>query len=58
MGHAEIIEYLIGFCRQAHSGSMPVNLPRRKMIDINTTDTDNKTPLQIAAEKGKTYIGL
>jgi hypothetical protein len=51
MGHTEIVRYLLSYCRQSLT---PHHAHRtsRKLLDINTTDTNNRTPLQAAAEKG------
>ena len=52
MGHTEITAFLLNFCRQSHPNMSPCR-PSRKLIDINITDTNNRTPLQVAAEKGQ-----
>ena len=61
MGHTEITAFLLNFCRQSHPNMSP-RCPSRKLIDINITDTNNRTALQVAAEKGQccccSYLGL
>lgn len=54
MGHLEIIQYLLNFCHSAHVLSS--RHLSRKLMDINTTDSNNRTPLQVAAEKGFSKI--
>nr|KAG5709649.1 hypothetical protein BaRGS_027674 [Batillaria attramentaria] len=54
MGHLDICQYLLNFCQQTHIRSS--RRPSRKLLDINTTDTNNRTPLQLAAEKGFSRI--
>ncbi|XP_076452363.1 uncharacterized protein LOC143287987 isoform X2 [Babylonia areolata] len=59
MGHTEITRYLLGFCRpSSHSPSAQSSSHRssRRLLDINTPDANNRTPLQVAAEKGFSKI--
>ncbi|XP_070186884.1 ankyrin-1-like isoform X2 [Littorina saxatilis] len=55
MGHTEITSYLLAYCRQTYANRSS-HRPSRKLMDINTTDANNRTPLQVAAEKGFSKI--
>lgn len=56
MGHLHVTEYLLHFCHLAHTRSSHRLPSRSKLLDINTTDTNNRTPLQVAAERGFSKI--
>ncbi|PVD38559.1 hypothetical protein C0Q70_01175 [Pomacea canaliculata] len=55
MGHTEIVRYLLKFCQNSHIHCSAQH-ESRKMLDINTLDTNNHTSLQVAAEKGYSKI--
>lgn len=50
MGHLEVLEYLLAFCKPLRGWHG--NRGYHK-LDINAVNSDNKTVLQIAAEKGR-----
>ena len=54
MGHTEIMGFLLNYCRQSYSHLSSCR-PSRKLIDINITDANNRTPLQVAAERGQCH---
>ncbi|XP_071103515.1 serine/threonine-protein phosphatase 6 regulatory ankyrin repeat subunit B-like isoform X3 [Haliotis cracherodii] len=56
MGHYKIVDFLIQFCRTATPGDQGGR--GKKLLDINAVDAENKTALQLAAEKGFSQIVL
>ncbi|XP_067685629.1 serine/threonine-protein phosphatase 6 regulatory ankyrin repeat subunit B-like isoform X2 [Haliotis asinina] len=56
MGHYKIVDFLIQFCRTATPGTQGGR--DKKLLDINAVDGENKTALQLAAEKGFSQIVL
>lgn len=52
-GHLETAKYLVEFCQTARSGNLAKQSRSKQVLDINAVNSDKKTALQIAAEKGE-----
>ncbi|KAK6166591.1 hypothetical protein SNE40_023246 [Patella caerulea] len=53
MGHYHIMEHLVNFCKTNNSEDITsYHGGMRKKVDINSVDSEKKTALQVAAEKG------
>ncbi|KAK3082822.1 hypothetical protein FSP39_006354 [Pinctada imbricata] len=53
IGHADIMDFLLDLCRPlGHAPTVSKYSHYHRGLDINATDSDGKTALQLAAEKG------
>lgn len=54
MGRGEVMDYLLGLCRPLKKSEEEFKLGYfHRGLDINAVNKENKTALQVAAEKGQ-----
>lgn len=54
MGRGEVMDYLLGLCRPLKKSEEEFKLGYfHRGLDINAVNKENKTALQVAAEKGR-----
>lgn len=56
MGHVEVMDYLLELCRPLKKSTEQYKFGYfHRGLDINAVNKENKTALQVAAEKGEIY---